>query len=246
MIWNPFARSKPAPQAAPEPRTHEALKRTLDEQRHLHPLAGPVIVSREIVSRLLQASADGQGVHIETALSRVAALAGYSCQAAARAEYIDQQGRPEGEVFTVAEAQGRRYYFGDLLNLHLVKEPYSVWGLSNGMAQKLGWQGHVDLDELFDHVVVTVGEPDFGQPRLPEGHGIAEPPLESLKALWPAVLPLLKDCCAGPLEWPITCGLAIQQLMEQAKAVLDPGVALRIVMECAVPMSKVDLDAASL
>jgi hypothetical protein len=52
--------------------------------------------------------------------------------------------------------------------------------------------------------------------------------------------PIVKLFCPEPVDWPILFGLAIQQLIDMGKNTIDPGSALRIVMESAVSMSKVD------
>lgn len=245
MIWNPFGPKTTPPPAArtKEVPTRESMMRAVAEKRKEQPLIGPIIVSREILARLMKASTTERGVHIESALARLAALAGYACQAGVRAELVHRQGLAENKVFIRVETQGGgRYFMGDPLNKPLVESQHSVWSLALGMARHLGWKGELDLDELFRHVAGSLGSPAFGQPRLPEGHPIGEPLIDGLKVLWPAYLPLLKDFCASPLEWPIAYAMAVQQLMEQGKAVLEPGLALRLVMECAVPMSKVDLE----
>jgi len=42
------------------------------------------------------------------------------------------------------------------------------------------------------------------------------------------------------VQWPVLLGIAIQQAMYLGKGIIDPGLAVSIVMESAVPMSKVD------
>ena len=94
--------------------------------------------------------------------------------------------------------------------------------------------------EVFAHAAATVGWPEFGLPRLPEGHPMHDTPLNYVEAFWPKVFPMIKKFCPDPVHWPILLGLAIQEIMSQGRGVLDPCLALKIVMECAVPMSKVD------
>ncbi|WP_157199276.1 hypothetical protein [Methylomonas koyamae] len=47
--------------------------------------------------------------------------------------------------------------------------------------------------------------------------------------------------CPHPAHWPILFGLAIQEAIHSGKSVIDPCIALKIVMESAIAMSKVDL-----
>ncbi len=45
--------------------------------------------------------------------------------------------------------------------------------------------------------------------------------------------------CDRPMERPILLGLAAQQAIEMGKDVIPPAEAAKLVMECAVPMSKI-------
>jgi hypothetical protein len=54
---------------------------------------------------------------------------------------------------------------------------------------------------------------------------------------------MIERFCPNPEHRPVLLGLAIQSLLSQTKAVLDPCLALQVVMESAIPMSKVDLNA---
>jgi hypothetical protein len=53
--------------------------------------------------------------------------------------------------------------------------------------------------------------------------------------------PTFKKFCPDPEQWPILMGLSIQEVIEMAKNVIDPCLALQIVMESSIPMSKVEL-----
>ncbi len=240
-----------APAAAPTPERHrapqdpasEALLRAVEAQRKTDPYIGAKIGGKEVLHRLMSAFKNERGVHVESVLSALGALAGYACQADLRARAL-AAGQPEKAVFMVVEtAKGQRYFFGDALNRLLVEEPISVWGLAAGAAQHLGCSPLPDVQEMFAHVAKTVGEADFGVPRIPEDHRPSDLPAGYLKTLWPALLPVLKTFCKSPAEWPLLYASAIQNLMEMAKDVLGPELALRIVMESAIPMSKVDLQA---
>ena len=71
-------------------------------------------------------------------------------------------------------------------------------------------------------------------------------PLDSVrliivKALWPTLLPVVRSFCDDPAEWPILFAIATQESIFMAKDVIEPGLAVTVVMESAVPMSKIDL-----
>jgi hypothetical protein len=66
---------------------------------------------------------------------------------------------------------------------------------------------------------------------------------ESAVSLWPALFPVATMFCKQPTEWPILFGVAIQEALDAGKEALPPDIAFKIVMESAIPMSKVDLAA---
>ena len=131
--------------------------------------------------------------------------------------------------------------FGDAINQPLAEAPLSLWALLAGQAEHLGDHELPDLEAIIAHVTQSVGTPEFGKPRLPPGHDeIRFTPQESLELLWqPFVASLLQALEVPAADWPLACGLAIQELMAQGKDVLAPHLAATIVMECAVPMSKI-------
>jgi hypothetical protein len=168
-------------------------------------------------------------------------LAGYACQAEVRA-IARAKALPDAAVFQiVSAADGRQYYFGDLLNQPLLNAQPSLWGMVGATALQAGGASLPDPHELFRHVAASVGEAAFGIPRLPAKHKAGAPPLAYLKQLWPVLFPLVRAICPQPALWPVAFGVAIQRTIEASKDVIDAGLAFTIAMEAAVPMSKVDL-----
>jgi hypothetical protein len=236
------AAAAPVQAAGPaEPPATASLLRVIEEKRKTDPLIGAKLGAQEISHRLLTAMKNDKGVHIESLLCALGALAGYACQASLRAQAV-QKGLPETAAFTVVEAKnGDRYFFGDPLNKPLAEAQFSVWGLAAGAAQKAGCSALPDLKALFGRVAETVGSDSFGVPQLPEGHRPGDLPLNYLRILWPPLLPIVKRFCPAPQEWPVLFGLSIQDAIDKGKSVIAPDLALRIVMESAIPMSKIDL-----
>lgn len=207
------------------------------------PLIGAKVGGKELAARLIRAMTDARGVHVESLMCAAGALAGYSCQAALRAK-----NRAEGvnELAHFAEAEtsdGQKFYFGDMLNGFLAESHLSVWSLAAGGAQSCGCANFPDIGEIFKRVAESVGQGTFGVPRLPPEHPVHELPLTYLKRLWPRFSPMVERFCPTPEHRPVLFGLAIQDLLSQTKAALDPCIALQIVMEAAIPMSKVNLGA---
>lgn len=223
--------------AAPE----EAFWLALEERRKVDPLVGAKLGGKEVFQRLLRTMKDGKGVHTESLLSALGALAGYACQAGLRADAL-QRGMSESQVFNVVKtASGETYYFGNRLNELLAESKMSVWSLAAGAASHNGTKDLPDLHAIFAHVSKTVGESSFGTPRVPSDHKAGDLPLNYLKTLWHPLSELARKFCKAPTEWPVMFAFAIQEAIDASKGVLDPRMALLIVMESAVPMSKVEL-----
>lgn len=232
-----------AGQKTPRSPQAEALSRAIEERRKIDPLIGAKLGGKEVSHRLLEALRDERGVHTESLLCALGAVAGYSCQASLRAQTA-ALGLADAQAFIVAKgADGRNYFFGDPLNRLLAESRYSIWSMAAGEAQHQGCKVLPDLSALFEHVVQTVGTERFGVPRLPNAHQPAKLPVDYLKRLWPDLLPVAQQFCESPIEWPILFGSAIQDVLTMCKGVIAPELALTIVMESAVPMSKVDLAA---
>jgi hypothetical protein len=207
------------------------------------PLATARIGGREVFHRLYAAMRNERGVHVESMLCVLGALAGYACQAEVRA-IARAKNLPDDAVFQIVSAvDGRRYYFGELLNQPLLNAQPSLWGLAAAAATRAGAAGLPDPHALFRHVAASVGSDAFGVPRVPAKHRAGDTPRGYLKQLWPALFPLVRKLCPDPALWPVVFGMAIGHTIEAAHGTIDPALAFTIVMEAAVPMSKVDLEA---
>jgi hypothetical protein len=221
----------------------DALFRQIAERSKTDPLIGAKIGSKEITQRLLGAMKTERGVHIESVLCALGALAGYSCQASVRAQAV-ARGLPEAGLLTAVQTEdGKTYYFGDNLNKPLAESKYSVWSVAGGGAQQAGCNGLPDLSEIFKHAASSVGTDAFGKPRVPEKNTPHDLPINYVRTLWLALKPLIVKFCPNPEHWPILLGLSIQEVIVMGKSALDPCLAIRLVMEAAIPMSKVNLSA---
>lgn len=214
-----------------------------NQQAQQDPLYAVKRGGKEIASKLFMAMSTERGIHLESLLSALGALAGYACQVSVREIYVQQQGRPVKETFIVVHSKqnGCTYYFGDLLNRPLVESRYSVWSLASGATQKLGLQQLIDLHDIFKHVTDTLGSPHFGIPRIDTEHQAKETPWNYVSFLWPQLFPLAQSFCKNPADWPIVFGVAVQEILFASKDLIAPELALRIVMESAIPMSKIYL-----
>jgi hypothetical protein len=237
-------KSEPPPasalRAADPARWEDELVQRIAEMSGKDPLIGAKVGGKEVLERMLEAMQTERGVHVESTLGALGALAGYACQASVRAR-ARAEGLDETALFTQAQcADGKVYFFGDELNRPLAEDQYSVWSIAAGGAQAAGCKDIAAPDDVFAHVAATVGSPEFGLPRLTPEHPMHDTPINYVEALWPEVFRLASKFCPDPEHWPVLLGLAIQDLMLQAQGVLNPCLALHIVTECAIPMSKID------
>ena len=146
------------------------------------------------------------------------------------------------EAFRVVEApSGETFFSGDTLNGILAsmepKNP-SIWKIVAGGTLAAGGEHLPDIGNLFRHCEATAGTSQFGLPRLPDDHLPGILPRAALDRFWPGARLLL--ALAEPLSWPLHMAHAAQKLMLAMKGSIAPDLAVRIVMEAAVPMSRVD------
>lgn len=106
-----------------------------------------------------------------------------------------------------------------------------------------------DYREMFRYIAGTVGGPDFGIPRSPGSHQPGLLPRKGLEIFWPrAKFIFSRTDGSGPAKgrsvppeyWPIAIAIVAQQFIGLAKTELDPRLAVRLVMESGIAMSKVD------
>ena len=205
--------------------------------------SAPLSLTDEILQILLAGYVDAQGIHIETALSTLGALAGFATQMGLRQALVDTGRLREDEVFVIVEAlDGEVYYFGEFANQPLLASEegrLSVWALVAGGAQTAGADALPDLHQIVKAAADQVGSPEFFIPDLPSGHMPKVMPLQALRDTWPGFRVLLDERQADPLHWGLLFAQAAQNLIVQGKDVLEPKIAAKIVMEAAIRMAKI-------
>ena len=178
---------------------------------------------------------------MDTLLAMLGSLAGFSCIASLM-RMLDETGQTldSAGIVVFGGKGGERYFYGEMANHALLQSRISVLSLVNGAVQHLGGGALREVGEIAGHVAGTVGTDGFGVPRWPEGHGTGDLPIAMVTNLWPVVKPLIAPFSASPSEWPIILGLTAQKAILMGKDSLDPALAARIVMECAIPMAHID------
>lgn len=184
------------------------------------------------------------GPYMETVLATIGALAGFSVQMALREEPEHVMGMPEDKRFVPRVTKSsERFFFGDLINDGLFGDgsnTMSVLALTAGGAQAAGSEHLPDFQEIVKHVAATVGSDRFGHLTVALRHMPRAMPIELLNKFWNPIRNLLAYSVQRPTHWPMTIALAGQITIVEAKSVIDPAVAFRIVMEAAIMMAKID------
>ena len=195
-----------------------------------------------IADWLMREVKDQRGIHCETLLTVIGALAGYAAQQALWEGMVKPGKLAIAQAFKVMETpSGATYFFGDTLDSLLVSmEPkhVSVWKIVAGGALTAGGEHLPNVNDLLRHSAATAGTSAFGLPRLPDDHLPSMLPRAALERFWPGARLLL--ALSEPLQWPLLMAHAAQKLMLAMKGSIAPDLAVKIVMEAAVPMSRVD------
>jgi hypothetical protein len=106
-----------------------------------------------------------------------------------------------------------------------------------------------DYRPMFQFAAQSVGTPEFGIPRVDKKHQPQLAPRAALNLFWPRARFLLtredgpgpaKDRHVPPHYWPLVIDIVARQCVLLSKSGLDPKIAVALVMESAIAMSKVD------
>jgi hypothetical protein len=201
-------------------------------------------VSDELVQMLFAELKDQSGVHTETALATLGALAGFSVQMSLRETLVKPGKMPEDKVFVIAKTKtGESFYLGDLPNEGLFGgKPgvYSVYALVGGGAQKAGATELPDIKDIAGYVASTLGSEKLGIPRVPAEHMPHTKPIELLDKFWNPVRNFMVLNVQAPLQWPFVLALTAQKVIVMGKDSVDPALEGKLVMETATAMAKID------
>lgn len=215
----------------------EVIVRTTEENPYVHQR----ITGRELHANIVEALRAEPDGRAETALGVMASLAGFSCLSAVHNKYERGEISPDQDGFGIHVTQtGRRIFYGRLVEEKLFEGEMSLWGMVRATSKKLGAMSMPDMEDISQHVETSCETDDYGVPRVPAAHQPRDLPSNFVRYLMPSYLPLLQQYDADADKFPISFGFAIQNLMEENCEVLDPAMAAKIVMECAVPMASLD------
>jgi hypothetical protein len=211
----------------------------------------PIDPEREAVGRSIAAVLMAKqirqagGIHAETILTEIGALAGFAAQMSIRKGIIEpQQLDPNDVLVEVVTRNGEKYYFSDLLNWivfeNTTQAPYSVWAYVSDVVPQTDPALLPEMEDIVSHAARTIGTARFGVPRLPPEHMPQTAPRAALDEDWRLARREFDGSGREPSEWPYDLAFAAQWQMLTSRDRLALPLAAKIVMEAAIPMSKVD------
>jgi hypothetical protein len=204
----------------------------------------------------LQAHLSGAtGIHAETCLTAIGAIAGFSAQRALFARIEDNGDEALlKQMHMVRTQSGGEYFYGEPLNRMLVpmseaESNQRLWSLAVGGAVSAGLDiaRLPELRGMFAHVATTLGREDEGLPSVGAKHHPHWPARELLRSLWPLALMCFSGRfphapqdygLASKVHWPVIAARVAGSLMPKMPPALDQRIALTILMEAAIYASK--------
>jgi hypothetical protein len=187
----------------------------------------------------------GGRIHPETILTEIGALAGFAAQMSIRKSVIEpQQLDPSDVLAEIVTRNGEKFYFSDTLNWilfeNVTQPPYSIWAYLLDVIQSNGRTRLPDIADIVGYAARTVGTDRFGVPRLSAEHMPHKLPRGALQEHWAPVREELESSGRSPADWPYDLAYAAQWQILTSRDRLGLPLAAKIVMEAAIPMSKVD------
>lgn len=207
------------------------------------PYLGAKSAGREIYGQVRDAFDIGDSrLHARSLLCALGAVAGHACQASVRAQSVAAGKGPDAPFRTIQGVDGKSYLSGDAMIRALAEDRMSLWILAVASARHHGARSLPNLEEILQYNDSVVGTQKFGLPRLPMDQRVSGMPLEFARQLWPTAQATLIEHAANPKLWPIAAGLAVQEAIAGTKEIVSPEIAVQIVMESAIPVSKIPID----
>ncbi|MGH1441027.1 MAG: hypothetical protein ACRBBR_12995 [Cellvibrionaceae bacterium] len=196
------------------------------------------IGAKEVYKKSTQVIKIDSSTRKESILGLIGSLAGYSCHLAIREELIESQKYKEKDVFTIMSGNdGKKYYYGDLPNKPLFENQVSIWSI---ITNKYNPKLLPNIEPIFSHVAKTAGGEFFGIPQLPQKNMPDNLPLDYIRNFWGEFLPIMDKFSNSPMDRTIILAIAIQHALNMKGGYdIETNLSIKIVMEYAIPMSKV-------
>lgn len=212
--------------------------------------------SNDIGGYFLTAYGDVGGLfHAADAVSGLGALAGVFAHVQAR-EMLRSGALPNtgSALVEVRTKDGELYYFGDAINACVMegdeKRP-SFWNIAAGAANDPEIGAKISTSEIAAYTASSLGGPNFGIPRIDPRYQLTERPIDAVRRHIGVLSRRLTELSLPPDQLMWAFGAAAQGLATFAagehadvrvNVALPRAQAVRLYMESAIPMSKLDLN----
>jgi|KBSMisStandDraft_5_1062788.scaffolds.fasta_scaffold189354_3 hypothetical protein len=200
------------------------------------------------------------GNAVPTLLSAAGSLVGFAAQNAAleQGELLAQRRdlvAPKSLIL-YKNPHDERYLLGSWINGPLLTGYGHAFPMLGFLAKAAAGAGlkaadFPDINAIERRLASAIKEPGCGRVLPPEGHRLAAPPQDLLKALWPRarkalVAPMPVSMADEPpldeAHWPILLSIVAGMLISVTKDAMAPGPALALVVESALVASRLDPD----
>jgi hypothetical protein len=211
--------------------------------------------TRDIGAYLLTHYRDGAGaLQAVNAVSALGAWAGVFAQVQARAllrSGVIQQ--TESSLVEVKTTSGETFYFGDAINRCVMEgdvNPPSFWMIAAGAAKDAKINDEINVIEIAKRSARDVGTPTFGRPRVDSRYTLTELPIQAVQRHAPILLQRFLATGLSPGILVLVFGSAAQSFAAfaageiadvRADLPMKRADIVRLYMESAIPMSKLDL-----
>lgn len=181
------------------------------------------------------------GLHVESLLGMLAALGGFSCAVAAHGLVTSRRSAVTWrDLQVVTSAEGYPYISGDFPNRFLLDDDHSLLNLALAEVRACGAAfPAAAVRDTLKHASASGGPPDRVRPRVPGLHAPLDLPIAYVASQWVEVEAQLQQEIIFPPQYPQIFGFAIAQAIRNTRELINPFIAGRIILEYAVPMTRV-------
>lgn len=221
---------------------HQAVLRHLGEREKEEPLIRAQVAGGSLFDLFARLLASDRGVRIEDLIAALASIGGHLCLTSAIDELAKQGlSTKAAGMMEVADREGNLYFFGDAPNRLLAESETSLLSLALGAAQAHGAPISFDMVlESMRRTAGAVGSAEFGRVDVPEANRPGSSAFDWVQHGRHKLIEALDAYEVPQSLRPAAVGFALQRAISEGRQVLDPLIAARIAIDCAVPMAKVD------
>lgn len=172
----------------------------------------------------------------KTLLALIGSLAGYACRVAGISELDENQ--KEG-VAIVKALDGKTYYYSAKVNNSLYEKQIGSFLGDIHLLSIISGAPLPNVTGILKRNAEMIGSPDFGMTLFLGSQAIKETSLNLLREYWPVFQPIMDQYCRTPEDRVTLLALCARDIIKNVEPDINKNAAVEILMECAVPMSKI-------